>query len=62
LQRAQRLFGNTSVEIYDHHTDSLLARLTDTGTFESLADSTSSQTTSTLPPPRSPAPPPASPR
>jgi Bacterial SH3 domain len=64
LQRAQRLFGSTSVDIYDHHTDSLLARLTDTGTFESLADSANSQTTSTLPPPRSPSPlsPPVSPR
>jgi SH3-like domain-containing protein len=64
LQRAQRLFGSTSVEIYDHHTDSLLARLTDMGTFESLADSASSQTTSPLPPPRSfsPLSPPVGPR
>jgi Bacterial SH3 domain len=62
LQRAQHLFGSTSVDIYDHHTDSLLARLTGTGTFESLADSASSQTMSPLPPPTSPSPPPVSPR
>jgi hypothetical protein len=38
LQRAQRLFGGTSVAISALHSGELLARLTDTGTFESVAD------------------------
>jgi hypothetical protein len=37
LQRAQRLFGGTAVDIYNHSTRELLARLTATGTFESAA-------------------------
>ena len=37
LQRAQRLFGGASVYIYALHTGELLARLTDTGAFESMA-------------------------
>ena len=37
LQRAQRLFGGTSVDIYASRTGELLARLTGTGAFESMA-------------------------
>jgi hypothetical protein len=36
LQRAQRLFGGTAVEIHDQHNGGLLARLTATGAFESM--------------------------
>jgi uncharacterized protein YgiM (DUF1202 family) len=36
LQRAQRLFGGTAVELHDQHNGSLLARLTATGAFESM--------------------------
>jgi uncharacterized protein YgiM (DUF1202 family) len=36
LQRAQRLFGGTTVELHDQHNGSLLARLTTTGAFESM--------------------------
>ena len=39
LQRAQRLFGGTTVEMYDQGNEDLLARLTATGTFESLVPS-----------------------
>jgi uncharacterized protein YgiM (DUF1202 family) len=35
LQRAQRLFGGTTVEMYGQHNEGLLARLTATGAFES---------------------------
>jgi hypothetical protein len=41
LQRAQRLFGGTTVEIYDQQHQGLLARLTATGAFESLGPSSS---------------------
>jgi hypothetical protein len=36
LQRAQRLFGGTTVEIHDQQNKTLLARLTTTGAFESM--------------------------
>ncbi len=39
LQRAQRLFGGTTVEMHDQHNEGLLARLTATGAFESLLPS-----------------------
>lgn len=46
LLRAQRLFGGNTVEIQDHHTATPLARLTATGTFESLPPAAESQTPS----------------
>jgi hypothetical protein len=36
LQRAQRLFGGTVVEMHSRHTDDLLARYTTNGGFESF--------------------------
>ena len=39
LQRAQRLFGGTTVEMHDQHNEGLLARLTAAGAFESLLPS-----------------------
>jgi hypothetical protein len=37
LQRAQRLFGGTTVEIHAQQNEGLLARLTATGAFEPMA-------------------------
>jgi hypothetical protein len=37
LVRAKRLFGGTAVEMHDHGTDALLARLSATGAFEPVA-------------------------
>ena len=50
LQRAQRLFGGTTVEMYDQHNEGLLARLTATGAFESLLPSPGQRTSSPLSP------------
>jgi hypothetical protein len=60
LQRAQRLLGGSSVDIYAQHTGELLARLTDTGAFEAMAVSAHTPMPAGSPPadnPLSPAPP-----
>jgi hypothetical protein len=64
LQRAQRLFGGTSVDISAHHTGELLARLTDTGAFEPVAVSAQPPMPGGSPPTDNPLPPgtPFSPR
>jgi uncharacterized protein YgiM (DUF1202 family) len=54
LQRAQRLFGGTTVEIHAQQNEGLLARLTATGAFESVAGTAAGHTPSNEAPPQAP--------